>query len=300
MRVYNFLPHLIKALGEWKTIPAENEFALFMSPLEKWLRPMLDDFGSRFHQGLYSVIEGLNWDAYREEALKLDPVAAEAKVNKHLSAVEKLLGLKLEGEVILFGAFTAMDGYARFDQGTHRVYLGVDESHGRGQYLDILITHELTHVAREPLPEIWAGFGLTPKMSHDQFVDHLPVIEHLMGEGFSCVVSEILCPNDDVWNYCYQTEDSLAQVLKHGPAIDRVVHSEIKKPNGDYSRLYNPSLYIPEVPRYAHYVWAWQWAKHVLATKCHGDPKKLLRMCSNDLIEDALKFKLPRFLKYAK
>lgn len=296
MKVHNFLPHLLEALKSWREPPAEKEFAAFLAPMESLLRPMLNDFGSRYHHGLYAVLQGLNWEAYRTEALLLDPEREERRVRTHIKNVEQLLGLELKGELVLFGAFTAMDGYARFDHGSHVVYLGADESHGRGAYLDILITHELAHVAREPLPEVWAGFGLTPDISHDQFTNLLPVIEHLMGEGFSCVVSELLVPSDEPWHYAYQTEDSLARVLQHGPAIDKVVHAEIKKRHGDYGKLYNTSRYVPPIPMYGHYVWAWLWAKHVLRDLAGGVPKKMLHMCSKELIDDALRFKLPRAL----
>ncbi|MBI3558421.1 MAG: hypothetical protein HY074_19300 [Deltaproteobacteria bacterium] len=297
MHVHNFLPQFLAALKRWPDRPSEKEFATYLQPVEKLIQPMIDDFIDRFGGGLYQVTEGLNWEVYRAEALRLDSMNEEKRARAHIENVEKCLGLHLEGDVVLFGAFTAMDGYARFDHGKHTVYLGVDESHGRGAYLDILISHELTHVAREPLPEIWAGFGLTPDMSHDEFTQNLPVIEHLMGEGFSCVVSELINPHEPYWNYVYQTEDSLAQILAHGPAIDKVVHAELrKKDKGSYGSLYDTSRYVPEVPRYAHYVWAWLWASHVLKTKAGGNPRTLLRLCSKDLLDDALAFKLPKAL----
>src|SRR6201999_3644761 len=115
-----------------------------------------------------------------------------------------LMGFKLEGEAILMGAFTAMDGYARFDRGTHRVFLGVDESHGRGRYLDVLIAHELTHVGRESRPEVGAGFGLNPRRTQAEVTESQPVVEHLMGEGFSCAVSELVVPGEPAWVYAYQ------------------------------------------------------------------------------------------------
>ncbi len=297
MKVYNFLPQFLEAMKRWPARPSEEEFARYLRPMETLIRPMVDDFIDRFGGGLYQVTEGLNWDSYREDALKLDPVAEEKRARLHLENVEKCLGLTLEGEVVLFGAFTAMDGYARFDHGKHTVFLGVDESHGRGAYLDILISHELTHVAREPLPEIWAGFGLPPDMSHDEFTQKLPVIEHLMGEGFSCVVSELLNPREPIWHYVYQTEDSLAQILAHGPAVDKVVHAELRKgKKGNYNSLYDTSRYLPHVPRYAHYVWAWLWASHVLKTVAGNNPRTLLHLCSKELMTDALAFKLPKAL----
>ena len=293
MKIINLLPILLDALKKWENPPTAKEFqADYFKHAQMWVQPMLDDFSSRFGGDLFDVLEGLNWTEYRAEALCLRPEREEKRIAAHIKAVESLLGVKLQGEVILFGAFTAMDGYARFEKGAHRVFLGVDESHGRGAYLDVLETHELTHVAREAIECVWTGFGLDPKMTHDEFAASMPVIEHLMSEGYSCVVSEILNPKEDPWNYVYQTQDTLTQILEHGPAIDKVVHAELRRKTGRYGRLYDTTRYIPEIPRYGHYVWAWQWVKHLLKTRAGGDVKKLLSVCAKDLIDDALAFKL--------
>ena len=245
-----------------------------------------------FFENFHGELEGLQWKIYRDEALRLDSVREEARVRSHLEDIEKLFGFKLEGEIILMGAFTSMDGYARFDRGGHRVYLGVDESHGRGRYLDVLITHELTHVARESRPQVWEGFGLNPKMTQDEFTESMPVIEHLMSEGFSCVISELLVPRQDPWSYAYQTQDSLDAILQHGPAIDRCVHAELRSRDGDYGNLYDPDRYTPPQPVFSHYVWAWQWAKQVLDDFAGGDPRKLVSRCAKDLLNHALAFQL--------
>jgi hypothetical protein len=297
VKIYNFLPHLLDCLRGWDKLPTERQFGEYLKPMDELLRPMLEDFEGRFGGGMYPVLEGLNWESYRTEALALDPAGEEARLKKHIAAVEKLLGVTLQGEAMLFGAFTVMDGYARFNLGTHRVYLGADESHGRGAYLDVLYSHELTHAAREPLPEVWAGFGLDPKtMTHDDFTEKIPVIEHLMNEGFACLVSELLNPNEPASHYCYQTDDSLEQIMQHGPAVDRAVHAQIGAPDGDYGMLYDTSRYVPPVARYAHYVWAWQWTKHLLKGPFKNDPRRLLHACAKDWIEDALAFRLPKEL----
>lgn len=295
MIIHNRLPELVTCLKEWPTLPSEEEFnKKYLSKLKPLLQPMLDDFGARFHGTFYQVLEGLNWKTYRDETLAIDPHKEELRLKKHIAGVENLLAVKLGGEAVLFGAFTMMDGYARFDQGTHRVFLGVDESHGRGAYLDVLVSHELTHVARESQESVWSGWGLSLNMTHDQFTENQPVVEHLMNEGFSCVVSELLNPNEPKWNYVYQDQESLAHVLSHGPAVDRKVHAELKNPDGDYGSLYDINQYSPPVPRFAHYVWAWQWVKRLLKTQAQNDPKKLLALCSKDLVQDALAFRLEK------
>ena len=287
MKIHNSLPLLVACLKDWETLPTEKEF------VERYAKPM-EKYAGDFFEDHYSVLAGLDWKAYRDEAMVINPKHEELRVKKHLSDVEGLFEFKLEGDIILCGAFTAMDGYARFDRGGHQVFLGVDESHGRGKYLDVLITHELTHVARESRPEVWEGFGLNPKMTQDEFTESQPVIEHLMSEGFSCAVSEILVPGQDPWGYAYQDRSKLAFIVKNGFAVDKAIHKELRNPDGDYGHLYRSSTYTPRQPIFAHYVWAWQWVKHILRDQMGGDPKKLVARCSKEFMEDALKFELKK------
>ena len=260
----------------------------YFEPITRVVGVVADDRGL----DIYSSVQELSWARYRAAALRLDPKKEEARLNRNLQKVEDYFGLTLKGEVVLFGAFRLLDGYARFNEGKHRVYLGIDECHGRGAYLDILTTHELTHVARESRPEVWTGHGLDPKMNHDDFVNSQPVIEHLFSEGYSCAVSEILIPGENKWHYTYQSRASLARVLAQGAAVDRVIKRELKKPNGNYITLYDPTQYGPDMPMFCHYVWAWQWVKTIVSGHADGKAEKLLSRCSKDFIQNAIDFKL--------
>jgi hypothetical protein len=298
MRIHNCLPQFTECMRRWIKRPSLLEFnAEYYRSVAPYVSGVLfDDEEEPFGTQFYAVLAELNWKKYRDEVLSLDPAAEEARVKKHLQSVQDLFGFELQGEIVLFGAFACMDGYARFDQGSHRVFIGADESHANGSYLDVLITHELTHVARESRPEVWQGWGLNPAMSHDEFTENQPVIEHLLGEGFSCAVSEILVPGQDPWHYAYQTKESLAEVLLQGPALDRRIRQEIALPHADsdYTRLYDPEEYGAEVPGFSHYVWAWQWAKSLLRDQAGGDPRQLVNRCSKELMQNALSFKLER------
>lgn len=239
-----------------------------------------------FFEDFYEVIEALDWSSYRQNALQLDPIREENRLRGHINAVETLFGFTLPGEVCLLGTFHTMDGFARFDRGQHRVYLGVDESHLNGKYIDILTVHELTHVARETRPEVWKAIGLDPMMPRKVYLESQTTIEHLMGEGFSCLVSELLVPGERPWSYAYQTADSWRAVQAQAPLIGKTIQSELRNPNGGYGHLYSLN------PTYSHYVWAWHWTRQVLEDVGRGDPRQLVGHPSQPLIEHALQFKL--------
>ncbi len=299
MKIHNFLTLFHDCIRRWEKLPDPDDF------VESYYRTLLpltsgilfDDHTAPLGTDFYSVLLDLNWKQYRQQSLELDPVREEIRLRRHLKDVESLFGFELQGEIVLFSSFACMDGYARFDRGTHRVFLGVDESHARGTYLDVLTTHELTHVARESRPEVWTQLGLDPRMTHDQFTEHQPVIEHLMGEGFSCAVSEILVPEQDIWSYTYQTQDALTSVLKHSSAVNQTIHRELSfsDADGDYGRLYNPSIYRAPVPQYSHYVWAWQWVKQLIRDRggsVEDAARHLIGVCSRDFESNAKAFKL--------
>jgi hypothetical protein len=288
MKVLNSLHILKDCLSRWENLPTESEF------IRHYARPMIPYAGDMFMNWGVPFDTEVEWARYREEALFLDPEFEEKRLRHWIAEMGKLLGFELEGEVLLCGAFEAMDGFARFERGRHKVFLGVDESHRLGAYLDVLETHELTHVARETRPSTWTGWGLDPKMERHVYLESMPDIEHLFSEGIACAISEVLVPGQDPWKYCYQNEETFRYVIENGHAVDREIRKELSSPNGDWSRWYNGARYRPEMPDYAHYVWAWVWVRTLLRDFAGGDPKKLIGLCSKDLIESALSFELNR------
>jgi hypothetical protein len=288
MKIYNFLPGLIQCMARWERPPGVSDF------VENYFQPMNGLIDDVFDDGrtMHGALAELDWKAYRTQILTMDPEREEARLRTHLENVEKLFGFQLEGEVVLFGAFETMDGYARFDGGVHRVYLGVDESHSKSKYLDILEVHELTHVARESRPQIWSGWGLDPKMSHDVFVEVQPVIEHVFGEGFSCAVSELLVPSEETWHYVYQEKEDFERIFENAKSVDQAIHREIAAgKDGDWGNLYHSRSYRPPLPVFTHYLWGWQWARQMIRSR-PGGAKDLIQVCSKDLLEEALAFQL--------
>ncbi len=279
MKVHNHLPLLIDCLHRWKECPSEKQF------IEEYAKPLRATMGT-FFDDFHDVLTDLDWKKYRKHALTLDPVFEESRFYENLKKVEDLFEFKLGGEVFLLGTFHSMDGFARFEKGEHRVYLGFDENHLNGRYLDVLTTHELTHVARESRPEVWQGYGLDPKMSRSEYLENQTVIEHLLGEGFSCLVSEILIPNEDKWKYTYQSRESLELVYQEREMLNRIIKKEIRDLDGDFGVFYGID------PVFSHYVWSAEWVRTLLRDHADGDPKKLVARCSKDFIEHALKFNL--------
>ncbi len=300
MQIHNFIPVLIDCLKQWKNPPRENEFLIYYERiLEPWLKPMLEDFKSYRDFSFFDCIRDVNWEQYRKKALTIDPQFEEARVKRCLSDVEGLLGQTLEGQVIVFGSFESIDGYARFHKGKHTVYFGVDENPGPSKYLDVLAVHELTHVAREGQASVWQGFGLSPTLTHDEFVEHLPLIEHLVNEGFSCLTSELLVPGLMPHEYTYQTTETYHYIMNHKDILNTTIHACLKDPAKRYVELYQPATYqaynreyTGEFPLFAQYVWGWLFTKHLLHTFAGGDIKRLLKTSSKELVDAALQFKI--------
>lgn len=272
-------------MKNWDDVPSESEFLTqYYQPISREVDPVYTDF----EYTLYQALTDLDWKRYRMNVLQMNSDQIEKRLSDNILKVENLFGFKLEGSSILFGAFSSMDGYARFNQGKHQVYLGLDEIFNQGYSADILMTHELTHVARESRESVWEGWGLNPKMSHDDFVESSPVIEHLIGEGLSCAASEILIPHQSEWEYVYQSKEGLNWINAHAKALDREVRKELKNPQGHYFHLYQTNRYGKKFPDFSHYVWAWQWVKSLLKDKVN--PKKLVSECSKIYYQDAIQF----------
>lgn len=286
----------LECLSRWKSPPSrdafEKEYIDGLRKLGVEIEGLLEDFGAYRGRSMYEHILGLEWKSYRSHCLEMDAAFEIERLDRSLESIESFFGKKLTGKVTLFGSFLMMDGYARFHRGGHNVFLGVDEDHGRGAYLDILTAHELCHVVRESSASVWKGWGLDPKMTHDDFVEKQPPLEHLMNEGYSCVVSEILNPGHPPHLFTYQSKDSFEKIMEVASGVDRVIHAGIKMPGFSYREWYHTEKYVPEVARFAHYVWAWAWVKNLVHTEFGGDARKLAGECSKNWIDHALEFKL--------
>jgi hypothetical protein len=142
MKIYDYLPLLSECIHRWEKMPTFEEF------YEQYYSELIPDVAVTFSaQGLYIALTELNWPEYRKLVLRLDPEKELQRLENQLHAVQNYFpGIPMEGEIILFGSFETMDGYARFEKGKHRVFLGVDESFEKDSYLDVLMAHELTIV----------------------------------------------------------------------------------------------------------------------------------------------------------
>jgi len=260
-------------------IPAQPVLDVILAPLEA--------------EGIAADLKRMkDWRDYRTSILRMDPLREEERLRGHLLSVENLFDLKLKGEVTLFGAFKYLDGYARFDSGTHRVFLGIDESFEDGAYIDILTAHELSHVARESRPTVWEGFGLNPIMTQDEFTELQPVIEHVFGEGLSCAASEVIVPGQDPWLYAYQTQATYARVLEQSAQVGEVIKRALAKDTSDYGLLYQTRQYGLRMPAFTHYVWAWHWVRQAVNDLAHGNYPEIVPQCSKEFRSHALAFEL--------
>ncbi len=296
MKIINLLPIQIECLKRWETIPT---LEVFQNELFQKVRPYFEEaFGTAEEIYEYLKDPNLNWETYRSQALRINEERELKRIQDNMLKVENFFQLKLEGEIVVFAMFHYIDGYARFDKGTHRVFIGLSTEHENDHYYDILETHELTHVARESRGETWQGWGIPSNLSNDDFVESQPVLEHLFGEGFSCLISQILNPGFPEWEYVYQTQESFEMILKHAHEVNRVMHEQIKleesKPEeADYFKLYHSEHYNPPLPLFTQYVWAKAWVEKLSKEK---SPQELLTRCSLDFRSHALDFKLTRRL----
>ena len=297
MKITNLLPIQLDCLKRWEQIPT---LEIFKKELFPQVQPYFEDaFGPAEEIYEHFKDPNLNWEKFRTQALKIDEEKELERIKRNLAKVENQFNLKLQGEIVLFAMFHYIDGYARFDKGTHRVFIGLSTENTNDYYYDILETHELTHVARESRPETWQGWGLSLNVSNDEFVENQPVLEHLFGEGYSCYISQILNPGHPEWEYVYQTQESFELIVKHVNEVDRVMHEQIElekisPEKADYFKLYHSEQYNPPLPLFTQYVWAKAWVENLTKNE---KPNDLLTRCSIDLRNHALNFRLTNFQK---
>jgi len=290
MKIINLIDLQLKIIKSWEQFPSKEQFLKdFFSLGHAYFVGPLGDLEKNYE--LFQS-NASDWQEYREQVLKLKSCEEEAKIKINIDKVEHFFNIKLVGEVVLFVMFSYIDGYARFHEGTHRVFIGLTFPPPHPDYYDVLETHELTHVARESRPENWLSWGLQPNQKNEEFIQKQPALEHLFGEGFSCAVSELLNPGINIWEYVYQSKDGYELILKNADEVNRVIHEAIiqeeKTPGSfHYFKFYSEDTYNPPLPLFTQYVWAYAWVKELLKK---NTPQNLLTVCSKDLRSYALDF----------
>ena len=149
MKIHNFLPEFTDCVKRWKKVPSLKEF---LEQYYNHLAPLTD----MIFDGpeLYEVLTELNWDRYRSGVLDLNPDKEYQRVLAHLKSVEQLFGQTLHGEIVLFGSFETIDGYARFEKGSHR-YFDDPRTHSRG-----------ARVSARSLAGVWTKSKNDPRRVH--------------------------------------------------------------------------------------------------------------------------------------
>src|SRR4051794_34068017 len=107
-----------------------------------------------------------NWGYTEEElrawfnsrpAMKMEPTAEIylKEVGQLIERIEEEFQISLPGELVLIPSMGEIDGFARYDSGSHSVMLGIDFPDVSIAYLRALTAHELSHVYRDHSPQVW-------------------------------------------------------------------------------------------------------------------------------------------------
>lgn len=160
--------------------------------------------------------EGGRQKRFAESFLKIAP----AVVKK----VESIFGRELPGVLVLMPSFGDFDGFARYDQGSHRVMLGIDFPDADVDYLRALTAHELSHVYRDHSEAVWSHLGkpLT-EISREEYLEGGSAQEHLVSEGLATLFSQAIFPEIPFathhyyeraeWEWCVANDESIDRAL---------------------------------------------------------------------------------------
>jgi hypothetical protein len=223
----------------------------YVQPSRTLLAPLLQDW-EHWAGSLAGTLGTLELGRAREAIATAERRGDPGRAEATLAAVERKFGRKLEGELVLMAGFGRADGYARFEHGTHCVYIGLDYPEPADHYLDLIIAHELGHVVREGDPRTWAALGLPASMAHETFQESCPFEEHMIGEGLSTALSNAIYPGHERHELLFFTPAQLAWCEAH----DEVIGSAIRRFYGtaeEHYRLYAPDAVAPGSPERTQY-----------------------------------------------
>ena len=235
MRVHDLLPCYARFLAEAAAegilpapepnAPADRTHRLmrllethYLEPNRELLGPLLHDW-EHWARPLGNTLDGLDLGQAKEAIATAKRRGYPDRAEATLAAVERRFGRTLRGEMVLMAGFGRADGYARFEHGSHCVYIGLDYPEPEDHYLDLIIAHELGHVVREGDARTWAALDLPAVMAHEEFQERCPFEEHMIGEGLSTALSNAIYPGHGRGEVLFFTPEQLAWCAANEDAI---------------------------------------------------------------------------------
>ena len=163
----------------------------------------------------------------------------------------------LPGEIHLVPSQGQIDGFARYDRGTHTVYLGIDHPDADLDYLKALTAHELSHVIRDHRPGTWAHLGkpLT-QVTRKEYLDATTAEEHLVSEGLATLFSQYVFPEINARTHHFYDLEEWQWIQTNQHSIDQALVQELQSHDPDPWSFYGEGRVAPGSPGREQYFWA--------------------------------------------
>ena len=192
---------------------------------------------------------------------------------KILERVQTLFSCEFKGEIWICASLMHIDGFARFDHGSHVVYLGADHPEATENYLTALLAHELSHVYRDHQPNVWKFLGMPlEQISRQKYMEHYLKEEHLISEGLATLFSQFAFPEIPVDVHHFYSGNELAWFNGKHELVENKI-SEFLHGDYDWSCFYRDDYIANGSPSRAQYYWAAQEIKKMLMAQTPNDFK---------------------------
>lgn len=240
------------------------------------LAPFLSDV-ERFFPRLHGL---MSWAEARDVVAKIERSGYLGRALAACERLEEVSGLSLDCAVILLAGLERPEGYSRFHRGRNTVHVALDHPSNLRypDHLEIILAHELTHSLRDPNPEVLADRGGWTTMSHDEFVAHYPLREHLVSEALATAISEIAYPGRAPHRYIYldSSDHDWCEAHRH-QIVARITRA--LETGESYRIFYAPNVIAPGAPECSDYYLAFHLGRYALGLT---PPGELLGMPSTE------------------
>jgi len=221
-------------------------------------------------------------DYYKSVTRKRKSWSLSEAIGEIHTKAEEILCRNINCRVVFFYTLgCSSDGITVYSQGTPVVFIGVDYPGADIEYIQLIASHELSHVARDTIPGLMEAYGAHIKMSQKEILSLTPFKEHFIGEGLATLFSSLLFPGKRRRDYLFYGDEAYKWCFENFKIIEEKILDSAQS-RGNLGRFYRKDALCKGSVGREDYFFGFHIVSELIKKRSF---KELIKMSADEILE---------------